>query len=291
MHASDATALIDFARYPLDRPDNPLLERVIAQCHRDLDDRALCLLPGFLRPVAIDQLQREAAPLMSSAHRTEKVRTAYGWMDNTGFDASHPRGALLQTRSSTLTLDRIPLDRSIRKLFEYDGLTEFVRRCLGYETLYRSACPYLALEVKAYEEGDNLSWHYDTNDGVVSLLLQDADDGGHFEYAPYIRDEHDENYDEVASVFDGTSNRVERPAFEAGCLVLFKGRGSVHRVSPVGPTRKPRLILLFSYDERPGMVFPDATVQSVINPEFHRHIGSPLAGPRSDEGKGSSLDT
>ena len=272
-----ATSLIDCDRYPVDRPDHPLLERVVAQCHRDLDETALCLLPGFLGPAAVACLQREATPLLESAYRSEKARTAYGWMDNSGFAPTHPRGALMRTCTSTVTLDLIPDHSPIRKLFESDGLTDFVRRCLGYRTLYRSACPYLALEVKAYGEGDTISWHFDTNDGVVSLLLQDADAGGHFEYAPYIRDENDEHYHEVRAVFEGTSERVRRPRLEPGCLALFKGRRSVHRVSPVGPTSKPRLIMLLSYDARPGMVFPEATVRSVIDPHLDRHVGSPGA--------------
>ena len=40
----------------------------------------------------------------------------------------------------------------------------------------------------------NFNWSFDTNDGVVSLMFQTADEGGHFEYAPYRRDEVNENY-------------------------------------------------------------------------------------------------
>ena len=165
----------------------------------------------------------------------------------------------------------------MRRLFFWDTLTEFIRRCLGFETLYCSACPYLALELKVFDTGDDLCWHYDTNDGVVSLLLQQPDEGGGFEYAPFIRSEEDENYDEVRRVFEGTSERVRRPRFEAGTLVLFRGRRSIHRVAPVGLTSKPRLIMLFSYDHKPDMVFPEETVRAVIDPSVSEHLGTPDA--------------
>ena len=36
-------------------------------------------------------------------------------------------------------------------------------------------------------DGDQLQWHFDQTDFVVSLALQDADEGGDFEVAPFIR--------------------------------------------------------------------------------------------------------
>ena len=119
-----------------------------------------------------------------------------------------------------------------------------------------------------------MAWHYDTNDGVVSLLLQTPDEGGDFEYVPYLREENDEHYDAVADVFAGCSTRVQQPRMKPGSLLLFKGRRSLHRVSAVGRTEKPRLIALMSYDRQPGMVFPEATVRAITNPEVRVHRGS-----------------
>ena len=34
--------------------------------------------------------------------------------------------------------------------------------------------------------GDELGWHFDANDGVVSLMLQEAGAGGAFEFAPFV---------------------------------------------------------------------------------------------------------
>lgn len=62
-----------------------------------------------------------------------------------------------------------------------------------------------------------------------------------------------------------------------GTFVLFRGRRSIHRVAPVGPTAKPRLIALFSYDRQPGMVFPQATVRSVLDPSNEPHLGTPAS--------------
>jgi hypothetical protein len=38
-------------------------------------------------------------------------------------------------------------------------------------------------------------------------------------------------------------------------LVLFNGKYALHRVSPGGPTGRPRIIAIFSYDKRPDQLF------------------------------------
>ena len=160
-------------------------------------------------------------------------------------------------------------------LYRWDPLTDFVREALGGETLYRSACPHLSLVLGVEGEGDQFGWHFDTNDGVVSLLLQEPDGGGHFEYAPYIRAEDDENYAKVARLFAGEPGIARRPLMSAGTFVLFKGRRSCHWVTPVETTDKPRLIALFSYEERAGMVFPEATVRNAMNSSLETYYGQP----------------
>jgi hypothetical protein len=100
-------------------------------------------------------------------------------------------------------------------------------------------------------EGDELQWHFDQTDFVVSLALQDADEGGDFEVAPMIRAAGDERYDEVARVLAGDRAEVVTLPMTPGTLLVFAGRHSLHRVSPIGGTT-PRLVGLFGYDTEPG---------------------------------------
>lgn len=265
--------LVNLPRYPLLDPAGSELASVVESARRCLDEEALCVLPEFLMPAAIRQFREEIEALLPRAIPQENQRTAYGWMNNDEFTPPHPRAIRHHSRNQTITLDLLPKDGGMRILFFWQALTDFVRRCLGLQKLYCSACPYLALIAKVFDQGDNLPWHYDTNDGVVSLLLQAPDEGGHFEYVPYLRSESDECYEDVDKVFSGHSDRVRRPLMQPGSLVLFKGRRSIHQVSQVGATTKPRLILLFSYDREPGMVFPEATVQAVIDPRVRVHQG------------------
>ena len=272
-------SLVNLDRYPILALDSPRAKSLIKSCQMALEKEALCLLPEFLTATAVSRMTAETDDLSQHAIAQNKLRTSYGWMDNSGFEPDHPRARLHRVRNSTVTLNYVPQQSAMRQLFFWDALTEFIRHCLGFEKLYCSADPYLALEIKSYDTGEDICWHYDTNDGVVSLLLQEPDEGGGFEYVPYLRSEEDENYDEVRRVFDGTSHRIRRPKFKPGTLVLFRGRRSMHRVAPVGQTSKPRQILLLSYDQKPNMVFPEPTVRAVLNPEISVHSGTPSQSP------------
>ena len=61
------------------------------------------------------------------------------------------------------------------------------------------------LNLAVMTDGDQLQWHFDRTDFVVSLAIQDADVGGDFEVAPQIRTAADERYDDVARVLAGNA--------------------------------------------------------------------------------------
>ena len=129
----------------------------------------------------------------------------------------------------------------------------FVGDALGKERLYRYADPFGALNVAAMKEGDELFWHFDQTDFVVSLALRDALSGGDFEYCPRIRGPDAENYEAVQGVLEGERTPVRRLAMTSGTLLLFAGRYSMHRVTPIGGTLE-RLVALLAYDTKPDTV-------------------------------------
>ncbi len=102
--------------------------------------------------------------------------------------------------------------------------------------IYPYADPLGALNLAVMGDGDELQWHFDQTDFVVSLALQDADDGGDFEVAPFIRTADDERYDDVARVLAGDRGELTVQPMTPGTLLVFAGRNSMHRVSPIhGP--------------------------------------------------------
>ena len=66
-----------------------------------------------------------------------------------------------------------------------------------------------------------------------------------------MRSAEDERYDAVATVLAGESAQVQVLPLHAATLLLFAGRHSLHRVSPIAG-QPPRLVALLGYDNAPA---------------------------------------
>jgi hypothetical protein len=265
--------LIDLQRYPIHQLESQRGQELLENCHRMMAEETICILPGFLRSNATSLLAHEITRLESKGRSINFMSTAYGWMDNSGFPKDHPRSHLFKRHCSALTTEQIDPDGLCVQLFQIDILTEFVRQLLGYDQLYPSACPTISVRLNIMKANDEFGWHYDTNDGVVSFITQNANNGGVFEYAPLIRSEEDENYPAVERMIDG----IDKPVLAdtpPGTFILFMGRRSLHRVSRVHDSEKSRQSLLFSYDRCPGMVFPEHIRKRLTEPSTAPFYGA-----------------
>jgi hypothetical protein len=210
-----------------------------------------CEIAGFIRSEALPSFIADAQRLAPLAHRSGGLGTVYLGFPDESFPPDHPQQWLGNYGVGAVAYDLFPADSPIRRLYEWDELRAFVAAILGLETIYPYADPLGALNLAVMGEGDELQWHFDQTDFVVSLALQDADAGGDFEVAPFIRAADDERYDDVAHVLGGDRERLTVLPMTPGTLLVFAGRHSLHRVAPIhGST--PRLVGLFGYDTAPG---------------------------------------
>lgn len=243
---------IDLARYPILDASAPQFRELADRCRAQLDESGCCILPGFLTPEAVALAVDEAGGLVPSAHHSEVATgTAYLEIPDPSWPAGHARTLTGPTALSAVAYDLFPPQSIIRRLYEWDPLMEFLAAALGKPRLYRYADPLGALNLAVMSAGDQLWWHFDQTDFVVSLALQDADRGGDFEYVPMIRTPDDERYETVAAVLRGGRDGVVHVPMEPGTLMLFEGRRSIHQVTPIeGVT--PRFVALLAYDTKPG---------------------------------------
>jgi hypothetical protein len=66
-----------------------------------------------------------------------------------------------------------------------------------------------------------------------------------------IRSATDENYDGVDRIFQGSTDGVTCLPMRPGTLLIFEGRYSLHRVTPIKGD-VPRYVALLAYDTKPG---------------------------------------
>lgn len=244
MTAADLVAL---DRYPFDDA------ALVARCHREFAADGVCVLPGFLRPEVLAPLLAECDELAALGHRSVVTGTPYLAPADVQLPEAHPRRALVRTSLEAVAYDLFPATSRLRALYEWDELLRFVAVVLGEPELHRYADPFGALNLAVMREGDELGWHFDMTDFVVSIALQSSTAGGDFLNAKQIRTADDERYDDVAAVLaDGERSPLVRvEPMTAGTLMLFNGRRSLHRVSTVvGDT--PRYVALLAYDRTPG---------------------------------------
>ncbi len=245
----DPASMIDDERYPL--RDASRIAPVVVAARGALAADGVAILEDFVRASVVAEMCAEADRLEPSSHHQGVEGTPYLALPDESFPDGHPRRALVRSHLTAIAYDQFPSDSALRALYEWETLSEFIASILGVDRLHRYADPLGALNVAVMREGDELGWHFDQTDFVVSIALQSSSGGGDFETASQIRNADDECYDAVRAVLDGDVGAVSSIPMRPGTLMLFEGRHSMHRVTPiVGET--PRQVALLAYDTRPG---------------------------------------
>ena len=255
----DPSVLIDLERYPFHR-EGMEREALLKQVRSDLTLDGCAVLKGFLTPEGVAALATEVDKVSDKGHKSFNRTNAYFTKDDPGLPASDPRRQFFDRSNAFIAADNFSKNGPLRTVHDSLGFDAFIRDCLQAEKFYRYADPLADVIVNMAEEGNGFPWHFDTNNFTVTLAIQNADEGGAFEYAAGIRED-GENFDEVSKVLDGRSNRVTVLELEPGDLQLFRGRYSLHRVAPLKGNRR-RYVAIFSYVEEPNMVgSPERTKQ------------------------------
>jgi hypothetical protein len=233
----------------------------IGRYQRELRERGVSVIPGFVPPDVIAAMVEECDALADEAFHQDVMGTPYLELPDDGWPDGHPRVTWARSAVHTIGYDQFPGGSRIRDLYERNDLLAFLGTVLGREPLYRYADPIGALNVAVMVDGDVLDWHFDQTDFVVSLAIQSSDRGGDFENVALVREPDDEHYDEVADVLAGRArDRVVVESMTPGTLMLFEGRHSLHRVTTVDGTT-PRYVALFGYDTKPDTMSSDLLKQ------------------------------
>jgi hypothetical protein len=255
--SGDPADLVDLERYPLTESSSEQLAAVVAGARAGVVGLGAAELGGFVRGEAMEWLLADSVSLASLAWKSGGVGTAYLAPPPAGAAEGDPRRWVGPYSTGAVAYDLFPATSPLRALYEWEPLKDFVEAILQAGPLHRYADPCGALNLAVMSEGDELQWHYDMTDFVVSLAIRDADSGGDFEVAPRIRSADDEHFADVARVLAGDRSQVVTLEMTPGTLLIFAGRYSLHRVSPVaGPV--DRLVGLLAYDTKPGTVSSEA---------------------------------
>ena len=241
-------SIINSDTYPIHVCDDPRTLQLIATAQSELTSLGACHFPQFLSPSGLSACLQEAAALESQAHASNNQYTPYYREPDDTYPRGHPRNSTVRFAVRYVSRKLIAQDSPIRMLFEGDDLLTFLQGLLPHEPLYRYSDPRGSLNYTVMAQDDQLGWHFDACELVASILLRPANSGGNFEYIPAVRSASYENFSEVESILSGNDGQRISVNFQPGDMVLFRGRHSLHRVTPIqGETT--RLMALMSFDD------------------------------------------
>jgi len=236
----------------LDR--HPLSEAGFADiCQSTLDQTGVLVLHGFIRPEALAAMQTEATEGADKAYFCTQQHSVYLTPSDTAHAPDHPRNRQVQSSKGCICDDDVATTSPLRTLYDAPIFRDFIRQVTGQAALHPYADPLSSINIHYANRGQELGWHFDNSSFAITLLIQKPDAGCRFEYLKDLRDADagDMNFDGVAALLDGDV-QPDVLSIEPGGLVLFRGRNSIHRVSP-NESDRTRILAVLAYNSEPGI--------------------------------------
>jgi hypothetical protein len=238
----------------IDETGHPARAAIIEQIRSGLAEDGCAVISHFFSAPGLEALLTEANQRQPQTYYSERKQCNVYLNDgDTEFPEDHPLNVFIPRTNGFITADLFGEETAAHRLYYWEPLKQFLAECLGKRELFLYEDPISNMIVNVGRPGQQFNWHFDTNEFTITMLLQPAQSGGHFEYIPALRSATDECYDEVKRVLEGDRDRVKRLELNAGDLQFFLGRFSLHQVTE-NTGDGDRLLLIMSFAETPGMI-------------------------------------
>ncbi len=244
-------AIVDTERYPL------AAAAFGDTCRAALGADGALVLPGFLRAAAVEALRREGESNRTLAFYSTQTHNVFLAPPDPDLAAEHPRNRPVTSTKGCITDDQVSKTSPLRALYNAPAFHAFLCAVLGEQALFEYADPLSSINLHYASAGQELGWHFDNSSFAITLMIQEAERGGRFEYVPEVRDaaRGEMNYERVRQVLDGEVAPREL-RMSAGALALFRGRNAMHRVTPVAGKRT-RMLVVLAYNTEPGVALSE----------------------------------
>jgi len=255
MDAPSLDRLVDLEATPLHDPAAAGYCAAVEAARADLRSDGCAVVRDLVRPDALQALSREIAAHKGATHYSaERMNPYFHTEPDPAYPADHPVNTFIERSSGFIPGDAWEPGCAMETLFHAPELARFLADCLELSELHCYADPLAGLTANILDPGQQFTWHFDTNDFAVTVLVDAADEGGLFQYAPNIRSAGDEGFDAIGRVLAGDPAPVRTLDLRPGDMQIFRGRFSLHRVTRVGPASHPRHAAIFAFTEKPGVI-------------------------------------
>ncbi len=239
--------IINFRQYPIDN------EVFIKKCITELDKKGVLTLPNFINNETLLELTIEAKENQFKAYYAQSTHNIYLTEMDTKLPPNHIFNYQVISSKGCITTDQIPENSKLKSIYGSIIFKDFLARVVNERKLYEYADPFSSINIHYAKENQELGWHFDNSNFAVTLLLQKPEAGGEFEYVKNIRniENNDMGYEGVSEIIYKKKN-PKKLEIKPGTLVLFRGKNSMHRVTPtIG--NLTRMLVVFAYNAKPGI--------------------------------------
>lgn len=249
--AVEISKIIDLVNYPIsDREFR-------AKCRDTINSDGVLVLKDFMQSDAVEQVRLEGLAHQDEAYFCTQKHNVYLSSDDPCYADDHVRNRAVVSSKGCITDDQIPSNSPLHLLYDSNLFKDFLCSILGEAVLYEYADPLSSINLHYAKAGQELGWHFDNSSFATTLMIQEPDAGGQFQFVSDMRDSNqgEMNFEGVAKVLDGeiAPKQLDMPS---GALVLFRGRDAIHRVAPVMGSRT-RMLAVLAYNTEPGIALSE----------------------------------
>jgi hypothetical protein len=225
----------------------------LAECKTSLDRDGVLVLPNFLTDEAIVQVKAEGQQKISNAYFCVSKHNVYLKPTDANYPSDHPRNWEVTSSKGLIGDDQIDNNSPLKRLYHDPVFQAFVCHVVGEQELHLYADPMSSVNLHFAKTGQELGWHFYNSSFAITLLIDKPESGGVFEYLKDLRDadQGDMNFDAVGDLLSGKT-QPKTLQMEPGTLVLFRGKNSIHRVTPTQGNRT-RMLAVLAYNSKPGV--------------------------------------
>ena len=240
--------IINLENYPIND-----IEGFGKECNSKLNEDGSIVLPNFITVDALKEVLQEAQEKQHLAFFSDKTHTVYLSPVDLNYPDNHTRNKQIISTKGCITDDQVSENSALRILYNSENFKEFLCSVLGEAKLYPYEDSLSSINVHYHKKGQELGWHFDNSAFAITLMIQSAEVGGQVEYVKELRnsDRGDMNFDGVGKVLDGIT-KPKQLEQSAGSLVLFRGRDTLHRVTPNSGDRD-RILVVLAYNIKPDV--------------------------------------
>lgn len=228
------------------------------QSRQTVAEQGVLTLPDFLMAEALAVIRQEGIDKRDQAYSKNQNHNVYLTPKDEKYPEDHAYNRQVESSKGCITDDVISSDSLLRALYDSQDFKDFLSHVFDEDALYPYADSLSSINLHYAEKGQELGWHFDNSSFAITLMVQPALAGGDFECVKNVRDADagEMNFDGVNQVLDGEI-KPQKISMGAGALVLFRGRNSMHRVTP-NETDLTRMLVVLAYNSQPDIALSES---------------------------------